>query len=215
VEYGDSESRMAVGIAINGVAFQFANGIAEDTISPITPDHGGGGDQPLDICLGHNNQISDSGMYHYHHLTPCLGEHFLDDKTPSECSDNDECARDMNAWSLSGYENMKFRAVVGLSKFGHVMYGPYKNSGKLWEAHEVDPCNGAWAGDGDEFFYVGTTWHPYLVGCQGPTNLPQNSGMYPQCSTNGIDKYVKEDCGAASAGDLSRLTGSVSIQAEV
>ena len=48
VEYGESESVNAMGIAISGVAFQFANQIQEDPVYPITVLN----EQPLDICLG-------------------------------------------------------------------------------------------------------------------------------------------------------------------
>ena len=67
VEFGDdeAESANAVGIAINGVAFQFANQIKEDPVYPITVLN----EQPLDLCLGHNQQDSDSGIYHYLLLT--------------------------------------------------------------------------------------------------------------------------------------------------
>ena len=52
VEYGDTESANALGTAINGVVFQFANQIQEDPVYPITEAN----EQPLDLCLGHNQQ---------------------------------------------------------------------------------------------------------------------------------------------------------------
>ena len=55
---GSCESINALGIATNGVAFQFANQIKEDPVYPITVTN----EQPLDICLGHNQRDSDSGM---------------------------------------------------------------------------------------------------------------------------------------------------------
>ena len=48
VEYGDAESANTMGIAINGVAFQFANQLQEDPVYPITVTN----EQPLDLCLG-------------------------------------------------------------------------------------------------------------------------------------------------------------------
>merc|ERR1719330_1854045 len=100
----------------------------------------------------------------------------------SECSASVDCDIDKSAWSRSGYEGMKFKKVIGIAKFGHVMYGPYKDSEHLWEIDDVDACNGAWGAD-DDYFYVGTAWHPFLVGCQGPANKPE--GTFPKCSTNG------------------------------
>jgi hypothetical protein len=197
VEYGDDESRNAAGFAINGVVFQFANQIEEDPASPITETN----EQPMDLCLGHNQRNSPGGMYHYHHLTPCLNPNFLDGKTMSECTAHDDCNKDVSAWSRSGYENMKYKKIIGISKFGHVMYGPYKNSGKLWGTGDVDACNGAWSGN--DYFYVGTAWHPYLVGCQGPSNHPQDNGIFAQCSTNGMDKY---DTGSVRATDSKEMS---------
>lgn len=183
VEYGDTESRNAAGFALNGVIFQFANQIQEDPVSPITETN----EQPLDLCLGHNQRNSDAGIYHYHHLTPCLNTSFLDGKTMSQCSANNDCNNDKSAWSRLGYANMKYKKVVGIAKFGHVMYGPYNNSKELWGTNDVDACNGAWSDN--DYFYVGTAWHPYLVGCQGPSNQPQNDGLFANCSMNGMDKY--------------------------
>ena len=207
-EYGDSESRNAMGFAINGVAFQFANQIREDPVAPITETN----EQPLDICGGHNQRNSDSGMYHYHILSPCIYEEFLSDKTMSDCTDNDDCKSNATSWALSGFDSMRTKTVVGLSKFGHVLYGPYDDSGELWDVQDVDPCNGVWSDDESEYFYVGTRWHPYAVGCQGPTNFPQNGdpALYPQCSLNGMDRYrtttktggAQETAGSSGAGTI-------------
>ena len=184
-EYGDVESRNAMAFAINGVAFQFANQIREDPVSPITVTN----EQPLDICLGHNQRNSNSGMYHYHGVSPCINKDFLNDKTMKSCTDEAQCSEDVVSWALWGFDSMKSKTVIGLSKFGHVLYGPYDESGELWNIQDVDPCNGVWSGN--EYFYVGTRWHPYAVGCQGPCNFPQNgnAALYPQCSTNGMDQY--------------------------
>jgi len=183
VEYGDTESRNAAGFAINGVAFQFGNQMAEDPAAPITETN----EQPLDLCLGHNQKNSDSGMYHYHHVTPCLNQHFIDGHLSSqdECANHDSCSKDKSQWSRSGYAELQHKKVIGLAKFGHVMYGPYNDSQELWGTNDVDACNGAWSSDGD-FFYVATSWHPYLVGCQGPANHAQDDGLFAQCSTNGM-----------------------------
>ena len=69
---------------------------------------------------------------------------------------------------------------------------PYDESGQLWIAGDVDACNGAWSSDQSEYFYVSTRWHPYLVGCLGPSNFPQNQDpqLYAQCSLNGMEQYA-------------------------
>lgn len=185
VEYGDRESIQAKGFALNGVMFQFANQMHQDPVSPIDETN----EQPLDTCLGHNQRNSDGGVYHYHHLSPCLNADFLDGKDEvDECAKTDDCFKDISGWSRSGYEGKPEKTVIGISKYGHVMYGPYKNSGAVWGTDDVDACNGVW--DGEDYVYVGTAWHPYLAGCQGPANKPQNDGLFPQCSKNGMEKYV-------------------------
>eukprot|EP00662_Eupelagonemidae_sp_cell21_P057658 gene57658-biopygen108402 len=177
-----------MGIAVNGVAFQFANQIKEDPVSPITVLN----EQPsvttyhhahrhmrsstllLDLCLGHNQQNSDSGMYHYHDVSPCLNHNFLEGKTMTDCASDEACTRDIAQWVLSGFADMKSKTVIGIAKDGHILYGPYDDSGRLWQTSNVDACNGAWSSDLKDYFYVSTRWHPYLVGCLGPANFPQN-----------------------------------------
>jgi hypothetical protein len=66
---------------------------------------------------------------------------------------------------------------------------------------DVDACNGNW--DGNDFGYVSTRWHPYVSGCQGPTNLPHEVGVFPNCSDNGIDRFycLEEDDACDEDGD--------------
>ena len=186
VEYGGAESERATGFSINGIAFQFANSIQQDPLAPMTEDN----EQPLDICLGHNQMNSGSGMYHYHAISPCINQTFLNGTYMAECADDADCSRDVVSWMLSGFEGMKSKTVIGLSKYGHVVYGPYDNSEELWDPQDVDACNGVWSDDEDEYFYVSTRWHPYGPGCQGPANFLENDRVYPNCSTNGIDQYI-------------------------
>ena len=191
VEYGadvvDSERTMA--FAINGVAFQFANAINEDPVAPITDTN----EQPLDICLGHN-QLNGNGMYHYHAVSPCISKTFLDKvdirERTTQCVNYAECSHDVVAWSLSGFEEMKRKSVIGLSKWGQILYGPYDDSGEVWQTQDVDACNGVWSADKSEYFYAATRWHPYAGGCQGPYNFPQlgPDELYAQCSRNGMDQ---------------------------
>jgi len=206
VENGDDESKNAMGFALNGVAFQFANQIQEDPVFPITEAN----EQPLDMCLGHNQQNSPSGMYHYHDVSPCLNSAFLDDKTMESCKDNVACASDPVAWSLSGFTGTT-KTVIGIAKDGHVLYGPFDENGDVWETDEVDACNGAWSSDQDksDYFYVATRWHPYLVGCLGPSNFPQNDdpALFANCSLNGMDAE-RGDAGTSPVCYKGRLSQS-------
>merc|ERR1719232_2416482 len=102
VEYGCSESKRALAIALNGVAFQNANQKDDDPIFP--QGLGDVCDQPLDICMGHNQRNNPSGMYHYHNFSPCLNENFLDDKVQDDCRDG-PCEDDPVGWALSGYQD--------------------------------------------------------------------------------------------------------------
>jgi len=141
-----------MGIALNGVAFQFANTLQEDPVYPITLAN----EQPLDICLGHNQLHSDSGMYHYHDISPCINPDFMTGKTIAACQDTPDCAQSITDWALSGFASMQTKTVIGIGKDGHALFGPYDESGQLWIAGDVDACNGAWSSDQSEYFYVST-----------------------------------------------------------
>lgn len=134
IEYGAdvADSQWVMATAINGVAFQFANTIDEDPMFPMSVDN----EQPLDICLGHNQLNADSGMYHYHGISPCINQQFLRRKEMDACNGNRECSNDLVEWMLSGFRDTVFysnKTVIGLSKFGHVLYGPYNDYGELWD----------------------------------------------------------------------------------
>lgn len=191
------ESSNAMGIAVNGVAFQFANQIREDPCYPITESN----EQPLDVCLGHNQRDSDSGMYHYHSVSPCINPAFLEDLTVSACSDHASCSASIADWAVSGFAGMATKTVIGVAKDGHVLYGPYDDAGALWETGSVDACSGAWSADQADYFYVGTRWHPYLVGCFGPANFPQlrDTPLFAQCSLNGMGQYAGDNNGTSFA----------------
>ena len=206
-EFGEEqESSNAMGIALNGVAFQFANQILEDPVYPISVSN----EQPLDLCMGHNQQNSDTGMYHYHDVSPCINPDFLQGRAVLACKDEPDCAADITAWALSGFE--KEKTVIGVAKDGHVLYGPYDDTGEPWQSSNVDPCNGVWSDDKEDYFYVATQWHPYVVGCFGPANFPQNfeEPIYAECSLNGMDKYVDEATEATTSAPTSAPTSASS-----
>lgn len=195
------ESRRAMGFALNGVAFQFANQIDEDPVAPVSELN----EQPLDVCMGHNQLDSTSGMYHYHSVSPCINSAFLTTGPRAdpaqfnftECRNHSLCEDNKFEWVQSGFpshsgnNNRWHKAVIGLSKDGRPIYGPWDGNGDEWAAQNVDACNGVL--DGDDYYYVGTAWHPYAVGCQGPSNSPHTLSvdpMFPNCSTNGIEHHI-------------------------
>ena len=89
-----------------------------------------------------------------------------------------------------GYTPQTARVLrpIGLALDGHVIYGPYSNSGSLWSPCDVDICNGRLFYDSTGVFenahygYVATIFYPYLVSCFGPGS--PNYGMKVGCSTN-------------------------------
>jgi len=214
VEHGTEESENAMGFALNGVAFQFANQIKQDPVAPILESN----EQPLDMCLGHTQQNSESGMYHYHDISPCINNKFLEGKTMGACVDDETCKKSVVDWALSGFATMKSKTVIGIGKDGHVLYGPYDDEGALWEPAEVDACNGAWSTDKQDYFYVSTRWHPYVVGCLGPSDFPHNADdkLYAECSTNGMTKYI-DSVGVTDVlnGDNGASTPAGNIAASV
>ena len=52
-------------------------------------------DACLDLCLGHNQRNAESGMYHYHSMSPCVMDpDFLTGKSMTDCASNAECNAD-------------------------------------------------------------------------------------------------------------------------
>ena len=49
---------------------------------------------------------------------------------------------------------------------GHMIYGPFDSNGDLWQATDVDVCNGRLING--QYSYVMTTFFPYTIGCWGP-----------------------------------------------
>lgn len=131
-EYGCSESKRALAVALNGVTFQNANQKNDDPIFP--QGLGDVSDQPLDKCLGHNQRNSPSGMYHYHSFSPCLNKGFLAEHGPQDDCRCGPCEDDPIGWALSGYAAAPWnnKTVIGISKDGRVLYGPYNDDREAW-----------------------------------------------------------------------------------
>lgn len=64
--------------------------------------------------------------------------------------------------------SQKKKFVIGIAKDGHLIYGPFKSDGSLWQPCDVDICNGVI--EGTSYNYVATLFFPYTVGCWGPGN---------------------------------------------
>jgi hypothetical protein len=122
-----------------------------------------------DACLG-STYSSDAGAYHYYSMSPCL--------MPSiaqlygfSCEAEPNCKENKIEYLTSNFSSSLQTIVpVGLAKDGHIIYGPYRIDGSLWEACDVDVCNGRFING--YYSYVMTTFHPYTVGCWGPGNNP-------------------------------------------
>ena len=106
-----------------------------------------------------------------------------------------------------------YRAVVGLSKDGRPIMNPYYDNGKSYDACDVDVCNGYWAGD--DYFYVSTFFHPWVIGCYGPGNYPelsQSCSAKPrQCCPAGktCKEIVVPDYGTQGPGGPGGPTGVI------
>lgn len=69
--------------------------------------------------------------------------------------------------------------TIGIARDGHMILGPYKDDGTLWQPCEVDVCNGVTI-DGS-YHYVLTRFFPYSIGCWGPAS---KTSYDLSCSTN-------------------------------
>ena len=105
------------------------------------------------------------GVFHYHYMPVCLAD--------SSLASNDKCisnCEDIKNYGIEGFKNNKTISPIGIAKDGHIVYGPYDDSGMLFKGEDVDVCNGLTI-DGT-YAYVSTSFHPYFVGCWGPGNKP-------------------------------------------
>lgn len=96
------------------------------------------------------------------------------------CDSDSLCKSDLRSYALSGFSSKKTLTVVGVAKDGHLIYGPYKQTGELFTCSSLDICNGFSLDDGS-YGYVYSTTYPYTVNCFGP-GVARN--MVESCSTN-------------------------------
>lgn len=87
------------------------------------------------------------------------------------CESIGDCYKNPLTYNTVGYPSsttLKYKGldVIGIARDGHLILGPYKSEGKLWEPCDVDFCNGVLVGG--NYYYASTMFHPYTIGCWGP-----------------------------------------------
>jgi hypothetical protein len=133
-------------------------------------------------------------MYHYHVWSPCIGTPSIGD-SPDACSSVTACNSNVVTYAESKYSTTK--KPIGVTKDGAILWGPFDENGDLWDACDVDVCNGKVI-DG-YYGYVATTWFPYTVGCWGPGPIITNAA---ECTENGYS------CSDSSSGTNSAVMNS-------
>eukprot|EP00347_Sterkiella_histriomuscorum_P010664 403375398 len=174
-----------VGIALNGVLI--SNGLKgiEYPTDPLYPIKYGSFDKPMeayetfDECLTSIQDSNSLGIHHYHILSPCLISSAWQAKQAiSSCADSQTCLQSYKYYAKSDWSPKRLMPI-GLAKDGHPIYGPFNDRGSLWQPCEVDVCNGLFINN--QYAYVSTMFHPYFIGCWGPTNKPT---LQQSCSAN-------------------------------
>ena len=96
------------------------------------------------------------------------------------CEEQEDCDSDIKKYMVQDVPNLtKTYLPIGIAKDGHMIMGPYKKDGTLWQPCDIDACNGVTINQ--NYVYVSTLFHPYTVGCWGPSSTPS----FPaSCSTN-------------------------------
>ena len=159
---------MIVGIAINGVPIH--SGTSELHYDAFYPKdystYTTHGSIKSDQCLGNNDH---SSYYHYYTFSPCLLPSTAKSSLTGEICDNvPACKSDPKTYSVGSITNGNKKLIpVGIAKDGHMIYGPYNENGELWQPCDVDRCNGITIEE--NYVYVVTMFHPYTIGCWGPT----------------------------------------------
>ncbi|CDW90076.1 UNKNOWN [Stylonychia lemnae] len=176
---GLPNSDAVVGIALNGV-FLFS-GTSKYGYDAYFPRAYGLNTDPrqieFDVCLG---SVESYNTYRYHMYSPCIYETSIRTKVMM-CKEDGACSFDLRTYAAANTP-VEARVIlpIGLAKDGRVIYGPYRQDRQLWQPCDVDICNGRYFGT--YYGYVATMFHPYILGCFGPSNTVKN--YYQQCSSN-------------------------------
>jgi len=111
------------------------------------------------------------------------------------CKDEDSCKEGPIDFAISkAYtDTSTYGEILGISRDGHMVYGPYNSDGELWTCADHDICNGAFI-DGN-YVYLSTTTFPYILGCFGPAE-----GVQTIATTCSLSSCPSDD--DAGAGTL-------------
>ncbi len=136
----------------------------------------------VDQCLSHPNK---AGTYHYHISSGCMISPLSGNI--NSCAPNTVCGKNIANFSLQSYpSSAKTLTVIGITKDGHVIYGPYLSSGDQVKSG-FDICNGMFYDAIGNYGYFATTTYPYITGCFGPGNYPN---VAPNCTSNSVSSYA-------------------------
>lgn len=169
-----------VGIATNGVPIHA--GTSELNFDFFAPKGTNSRRIEVDTCLGSNDDGTTANFYHYYSFSPCLFENSISNAVfAADCSTNSQCNSDYLKYSVTNLPTtQRVLAYTGIAKDGHMIVGPYKSAGALWQPCDVDACNGVTVNG--EYVYASTLFFPYTVGCWGPAT--KQSQYAAGCSSN-------------------------------
>ena len=150
----------------------------------------------LDECLSHPTPF---GAYHYHMWSPCYkkGNGYASTTVaPEMCKDHENCRKDPITFAINAAftDTSTYGTIIGVTRDGHLVYGPYNADGELWTCEDHDICNGTFI-DGN-YVYLSTTTFPYILGCFGP----------------GTAQEYAVTCSTSSCPESSFGSGAVSLQ---
>ena len=116
----------------------------------------------FDSCMSH---IDKTGFIHSHLLGGCNsgGDVSYASKDGEICKLTDTCHTLVKEYALQKFSAARGRQPVGLAIDGHIIWGPYKDDGSLYNACETDLCNGLLVNG--YYSYALTTFLPYNIGC--------------------------------------------------
>ena len=97
--------------------------------------------------------------------------------------DSEQCMSDWSSMVLeqSFFNKANNGGILGIAKDGHLLVGPWNDSGELWQCDQHDICNGRFDSEGN-YQYVATGTFPYHLGCWGPGDIQEYK---PSCSASG------------------------------
>ncbi|CAF3573351.1 unnamed protein product [Rotaria socialis] len=191
VNYGSSYSTLA-GVSVDGVSIMNVNSL--NNVDPFYPA-GSFAAESVDTCLAH---CQAAGIYHYHMGSGCAKAN--PSSGPSACASVPTCSSNISNYGISSFSSYTTLTVIGISRDGHVIYGPYTSSG-VEVTSGTDICNGMFYDSIGNYAYFATRKFPYITGCYGPGNYPSVS---VNCSTNAPSSYTMSSY--ASALSSSNVT---------